>query len=52
MKGKFKLVNKVLVGLNCIALAFVIQTANAACIWMFHQPEFPEEAKKYSRIKQ
>ncbi len=51
MKGKFKLANKVLAGLNCMALAFVIQTANAACVWMFHQPEFPEEAKKYSRIK-
>lgn len=52
MKGKFKLVNKILMGLNCVALALVVQTANAACIWMFHQPEFPEEAKKYSKIKQ
>lgn len=51
MKSKFKLLSKVLMGLNCIALTLVSQTANTACIWIFHQPEFPEEAKKYSRIK-
>lgn len=51
MKDKFKLVNKILIGLNCMALAFVVQTANAACIWMFHQPEFPDEARRFSRIK-
>ncbi|RKI26563.1 cyclic lactone autoinducer peptide [bacterium 1xD8-6] len=51
MKGKFALGTKLLKALNCMALVFVIQTANAACIWMFHQPEFPEEAKKYRRVK-
>ncbi len=51
MKCKFKLLRKILVGLNCMVLAFVVQTANAACIWIYHQPKFPEEARKYSRIK-
>lgn len=30
--------------LNCLALLLVTATANAACIWYFHQPEFPKEA--------
>ena len=30
--------------LNCLALVLVTATANAACIWYFHQPEFPKEA--------
>ena len=36
--------------INALALSLVIQTANSACIWLIHQPEFPEEAKKYSRV--
>lgn len=50
MSKKFKLWSKILGAVNCIALALVVQTANAACIWIFHQPKFPEEARKYSRI--
>ncbi len=34
-----------------LALLLVMQTANAACIWVAHQPEFPEEAKKYCKVK-
>lgn len=30
--------------LNCLALVLVTATANTACIWYFHQPEFPKEA--------
>lgn len=30
--------------LNCLALVLVTATANAACAWYFHQPEFPKEA--------
>ncbi len=51
MKSKFILLTKMLLGLNCMALAFVVQTANSACLWIFHQPKFPEEAKKYIRTK-
>lgn len=30
--------------MNLLALAMVVATANSACVWYFHQPEFPEEA--------
>ncbi len=40
-----------LVGLvNCLALVLVAQTANAACIWTFHQPEFPEAANRFKKF--
>ena len=30
--------------LNCLALLMVFATANSACIWCYHQPDFPKEA--------
>lgn len=51
MKGKANILKKVIGVINCLAVMFVVQTANSACIWIFHQPEFPQEAKKYSKIK-
>jgi|InofroStandDraft_1065614.scaffolds.fasta_scaffold29848_3 hypothetical protein len=30
--------------LNSIALMAAVQSANQACIWLLHQPEFPDEA--------
>lgn len=30
--------------INCLAMLLVTVTANSACIWYFHQPEFPKEA--------
>lgn len=33
--------------LNVLALLLVMQTANSACIWVAHQPEFPEEANRF-----
>ena len=33
--------------LNVLALLLVMQTANSACIWVAHQPEFPEAANKF-----
>lgn len=50
MCKRTELIKKVMVLMNCVATFFVIQTANSACAWIFHQPEFPEEAKKYSKI--
>lgn len=35
--------------INAFALLLVMQTANSACIWVAHQPEFPEEAYKFKR---
>ena len=51
MKNKFTFFTKILAGVNFFFFFLVAQTANTACIWIYHQPEFPEEAKKYSRIK-
>lgn len=36
---------------NNLALLLVKQTANASCAWVFHQPEFPEEASKFKKVK-
>ena len=38
--------------LNSLALTLVISSANAACCWMFHQPEFPKEAEKFKKVHQ
>lgn len=37
----------VMKALNALALLLVMQTANSACIWVAHQPEYPEEANKF-----
>lgn len=35
--------------LNNLTLAVVVQSANSACTWIFHQPEFPKGAEKYKK---
>lgn len=35
--------------LNSLALILVIQNSNQACMWIFHQPEFPEQAEKFKK---
>lgn len=35
---------------NVFALVMVIYTANAACLWVHHQPTLPEEAKKFRKF--
>lgn len=37
--------------LDAVALLLVAQTANSACIWVAHQPEFPEEANVYKKVQ-
>lgn len=37
--------------LNTLALLLVMQTANSACIWVAHQPEFPEADNKFKYYK-
>ncbi len=37
--------------LNCLALMMVIQSANTVCAFYFHQPEFPEAAKKFKKFR-
>jgi cyclic lactone autoinducer peptide len=51
MRRKIAIGQKVLCVLNSMAIVIVAQIANSTCIWMFHQPKFPEEAKKFSRLK-
>lgn len=51
MNGKKQFIKKVMTVMNCMAIMFVMQTANSACAWIFHQPEFPKEAQKYSKFK-
>lgn len=36
-------------GVNRLAVKFVEQSANSACTWMIHQPEFPTEAKRFKK---
>ncbi len=43
-----RMLKKVMLGcVNAMAMMMVVQTANSACVWIVHQPEFPEEAIKY-----
>lgn len=49
MELKRKIVRKMLAIANGFAMILVVLSANTCCIWAFHQPEFPETAKKYIR---
>lgn len=49
MKFKRLLEKVVLRCFNAMAIMLVVQTANSACVWIVHQPEFPEVAKKYRK---
>lgn len=50
MMKKRKWIKKGLIGcINAVALMLVVQTANSACVWVVHQPAFPEEAKRFRK---
>lgn len=49
LKKLFK--NGLMSCVNALAMLMVIQSANSACMWIAHQPEFPEEAKAFARKK-
>ena len=57
LKMKIKNINKSFFyragmgAVNAMALFLVYQTANATCMWLFHQPEFPKEAEKFKRTQ-
>ena len=36
--------------LNALALLVAAQNVNAACAWLQHQPEVPEEAKRFRKF--
>lgn len=35
---------------NVLALAMVLYTANTTCVWMHHQPEVPEDVRKFRKF--
>lgn len=40
-----------LIGLaNLCAMALMINSVNAACNWLHHQPKVPEDAMKYRKF--
>lgn len=45
-----KFLGKGIMGMiNAVALFLIMMTANSACIWLAHQPAFPEEAYKFKK---
>lgn len=42
--------NWMLVTMNMLALMVVVQNVNATCLWLDHQPEVPDEAKRFKKI--
>lgn len=36
--------------MNVCALAVLITSMNATCFWAHHQPEVPEEAKRFRKF--
>lgn len=51
MNTKKNFLMKLLGVFNCLALILVVQSANIACAWLFHQPEFPEAANRFKKIQ-
>lgn len=45
LKGKMSIVTMV----NALALVMAIDSVNAACIWIMHQPDVPEEMDAYRK---
>ena len=35
---------------NLLAMAMVLYTANAACMWVHHQPEVPESIRQFRKF--
>ena len=35
--------------MNSLAIMLVAQSANQACLWFYHQPEFPESAGRFKK---
>lgn len=47
---KMKNQNWAILALNAMALLVVIQNVNATCAFIDHQPEVPEEAKRFKKV--
>ncbi|RKJ05646.1 cyclic lactone autoinducer peptide [bacterium D16-54] len=35
---------------NALAILTVFQNVNSGCMWLDHQPEVPEEARRFKRF--
>ena len=46
LSGKLSVVNV----MNLCALAVAVYSFNVTCAWAHHQPEVPEEAKKFRKF--
>lgn len=46
LKSRYRVVGL----MNLCALAAVVQTVSATCMWAQHQPKLPEEAKKFKKF--
>ncbi len=47
---KLKSKNWAVLTLNVMALVMVVQNMNAGCFWIEHQPEVPEEARRFRKF--
>lgn len=36
--------------MNLCALALLLQSVNTTCVWAHHQPNVPEEAKRFRKF--
>lgn len=46
LKGK----NWAILTLNAMAVITVIQNVNSGCLWLDHQPQIPDEAKRFRKF--
>lgn len=51
MKVKKFISVKALGMFNALALMLVASTANSACLWFCNQPDFPEAAGRFKKVK-
>lgn len=47
---KIKNRNWAVIALNAMAVLAVVQNMNAGCFWIDHQPEIPDEARRFRRF--
>lgn len=51
MELKKNISEKALGMVNSLTLKLVESSANSACLWLCHQPKFPETAGRFKKVK-
>lgn len=51
MNGMKKVEETLSSSVNRLAVKLVEHSANSACAWAIHQPEFPSEAKRFKKYQ-